>query len=118
MESILISIKQMLGIPKEHEHFDPDLIMYINSVFEILTQIGVGPANGFFIEDDTATWKSYIQSDVMIHMVKTYMKLKVQMLFDPPTGSTVSASVNQAINEYECRLNLAAERESTEDDNT
>ena len=63
MESILTSIKKMLGIPEEYDHFDPDLIMHINSVLSILTQIGVGPSEGFRIEDDLATWEDFLGDD-------------------------------------------------------
>ena len=60
-ESILTSIKKLLGIPEEHEHFDADIIMHINSVFMILSQLGVGPSSGFKISDKTTTWNEYIQ---------------------------------------------------------
>ena len=70
MESILTSIKQMLGIPEEYDHFDPDLIMHINSVLSILTQIGVGPSEGFQIEDDLATWEDFLDDDTDYEAVK------------------------------------------------
>ena len=70
MESILTSIKKMLGIPEEYDHFDPDLIMHINSVLSILTQIGVGPSEGFRIEDDLATWEDFLDDDTDYEAVK------------------------------------------------
>jgi hypothetical protein len=109
MESILTSVKKMLGITEEYEHFDPDIIMHINSVFMILTQLGVGPESGFIIEDDTATWADFIQDKTAIEGVKSYVYLKVKMLFDPPTGGAVSESMNRMISEFEWRLNVAAE---------
>ena len=109
MESILTSIKKLLGITEEYNQFDPDIIMHINSVFMILTQLGVGPAEGFSIEDDTAVWTDFIQDVKKLESVKTYIYLKVKLAFDPPLSSAVIESMNRLINELEWRLNVAAE---------
>lgn len=109
MESILTSIKKLLGIAEEYEHFDSDLIMHINSVFTILTQLGVGPSEGFFIEDDTSTWSDFIPDGRNYESVKSYMYLKVKLLFDPPASSVVVESMNQMIKEFEWRLYTEAE---------
>lgn len=109
MESILTSIKKLLGITEEYDQFDPDIIMHINSVFMILTQLGVGPAEGFSIEDDTAVWTDFIQNVKKLESVKTYIYLKVKLAFDPPLSSAVIESMNRLINELEWRLNVAAE---------
>lgn len=109
MESILTSIKKILGITEEYTHFDQDIIMHINSVFMVLTQIGIGPSEGFFIEDDSATWNDFIQEDKTIEAVKSYMGLKVQLLFDPPLSSSVMESKKRLIDEFEWRLNVQAE---------
>ena len=109
MESILTSIKKLLGITEEYEHFDKDIIMHINSVFLNLTQIGVGPEEGFYIEDETAEWVDFIEDDIQLQAVKSYIYLKVKLLFDPPTSSAVIESTNQMIAEFEWRLRLAAE---------
>lgn len=109
MESILTSIKKLLGITEEYDQFDPDIIMHINSVFMILTQLGVGPAEGFSIEDDTAVWTDFIQDVKKLESVKTYIYLKVKLVFDPPLSSAVIESMNRLINELEWRLNVAAE---------
>ena len=109
MESILISIKKLLGITEEYDQFDPDIIMHVNSVFMILTQLGVGPAEGFSIEDDTAVWTDFIQDAKKLESVKTYIYLKVKLAFDPPLSSAVIESMNRLINELEWRLNVAAE---------
>lgn len=109
MESILTSIKKLLGITEEYDQFDPDIIMHINSVFMILTQLGVGPSEGFFIEDDTAVWTDFIQDVKKLESVKTYIYLKVKLAFDPPLSSAVIESMNRLINELEWRLNVAAE---------
>ena len=109
MESILTSIKKLLGITEEYDQFDPDIIMHINSVFMILTQLSVGPAEGFSIEDDTAVWTDFIQDVKKLESVKTYIYLKVKLAFDPPLSSAVIESMNRLINELEWRLNVAAE---------
>lgn len=114
MESILTSIKKLLGITEEYEHFDSDLIMHINSVFTILTQLGVGPSEGFRIEDGEATWSDFTNDDVKLDSVKTYMHLKVKLLFDPPLSSVVMESMNRMISELEWRLNVTAESVKTE----
>ena len=109
MESILTSVKKMLGIPEDYEHFDADIVMHINSVFMILTQLGVGPAEGFTIMDEDATWNDFIQDNKKIQSVKSYMYLKVRLLFDPPLSSAVIDSMTRLINELEWRLNVAVD---------
>ena len=111
MESILTSIKKMLGIDEEYTHFDADIIMHINSVLMILTQLGVGPAEGFMIEDDTSTWVDFIPeaNAVQLHAVKSYIFMKVKLIFDPPLSSAVIESYNRQIAEFEWRLNVAVD---------
>lgn len=113
-DSVLTSIKKMLGIVEEYEHFDSDLIMHINSVFSILTQLGVGPSTGFMIEDKNASWKDFISDEAKLMLVKSYMHLKVKLLFDPPLSSAVLECYKTQISEYEWRLNVAAENEDAE----
>lgn len=109
MESILTSIKKLLGIEEEYTQFDNDIIMHINSVFLNLTQLGIGPAEGFLIEDDTATWEDFIGDSNQLQAVKSYMYLKVKLLFDPPLSSSVIESMNRMIAELEWRLNVAVD---------
>ena len=109
MESILTSIKKLLGIVEEYEHFDMDLIMHINSVLAILTQLGVGPSNGFLIKDKYATWTDFIGDDPRLEMVKSYVHLKVKLLFDPPLSSAVKDSMTSMISEFEWRLFVAVD---------
>lgn len=109
MESILTSTKKLLGIAEEYEHFDADLIMHINSVFLNLNQLGVGPEEGFLIEDKSYEWADFIEDATTLQAVKSYMYLKVKLLFDPPLSSAVIESTNRMIAEYEWRLRLAAE---------
>ena len=111
-ESILTSIKKLLGITEEYEQFDPDIIMHINSVFMILTQMGVGPSKGFRIIDKTAVWSDYMTDDQNLDSVKSYIHLKVKLLFDPPLSSSVMECMKQLISELEWRLYAESELES------
>lgn len=115
MESILTTIKKLLGIDESYTHFDSDLIIHINSVFMILTQLGVGPPEGFMIEDDSAYWEDYISDPTKLQAVKTFIHLKVKLLFDPPQSSAHIESINRLANELEWRLNVAAESNGEEE---
>lgn len=105
MDSILTSIKKLLGIQAEYTSFDMDILMHINTVFAELNQMGVGPENGFMIEDESTVWDDYSTS-FNLSMVRTYIFLKVRLLFDPPTSSTLMDSINRNISELEWRLYL------------
>ena len=107
--SILTSIKKLLGIAEDYTEFDEDIITHINSVFLNLTQLGVGPEEGFMIEDDTAVWEDFIDDSIRLQAVKTYMYLKVKLLFDPPLSSSVTESFTRMIAELEWRLNVAVD---------
>ena len=110
MDSILTSIKKMLGIAEDYTHFDADIIMHINSVFMTLRQIGVGPSNGFRIVDENNLWSDFLPSDdYSMESVKTYMYLKVRLVFDPPTSSAAMTAMQEMAKEYEWRLNASAE---------
>ena len=112
MESILTSIKKLLGIAEDYEHFDQDIIMHINTVLAILTQLGVGPETGFSIADKSTKWNEFISNKLYYEPVKTYVYLKVKLLFDPPQSSIVLEATNRMISEFEFRLNAAAETKS------
>ena len=113
MESILTSIKKLLGIDEEYENFDPDIIMHINSVFMILNQLGVGPSESFSIQDSKSVWSDFMPSGSNIESVKSYMYLKVKLMFDPPSSSAVMEAINRTIAELEWRLNVAADTPQT-----
>lgn len=115
MESILTSVKKMLGIPEDYTHFDPDIVMHINTVFMVLQQLGVGPSKGFYIEDDTSTWAEFLGDPTQLQMVKSYMYLKVRKIFDPPTSSAHMNAIDQSIAEFEWRLNVAVDPPTTFD---
>lgn len=110
MESILTSIKKLLGIAEENTDFDADIIMHINSVFTTLTQLGVGPSEGFYIEDKDSVWQDFCPDINKIQSVKTYIYLKVRLVFDSASiGSSTLAAYERQIQELEWRLNIIAE---------
>lgn len=108
-DSILTSIKKLLGIDEAYNNFDPDLVMHINSVFSILMQMGVGPANGFSITGNSEKWTDFTDELPKFSLVKSYVHLKVKLLFDPPVSSAAIESINKQINEFEWRLFVAAD---------
>ena len=107
--SILTSIKKLLGIAEEDTSFDQDIIMHINTVFAILAQLGVGPANGFSIEDDGAIWSDYLGNVTNLELVKSYIYMKVRSMFDPPTSSILADAMNKNISELEWRINTTVD---------
>lgn len=108
-ESVLTSIKKLLGITEEYTHFDADIIMHINTAFMILSQLGVGPPEGFSISDAGAVWSDFLPDGGNLEAVKSYMFQKVKLLFDPPVSSVVLDAIKQSISELEWRLNVEAE---------
>lgn len=108
MDSILTSIKKLLGIAEDYTHFDEDIIMHINSVFSVLSQLGVGPSEGFIITGKNETWNEFMDSSTL-EAVKSYMHYKVKLLFDPPLSSNTMEAMNRVISELEFRLNFEAE---------
>lgn len=109
MESILISIKKLLGLDAYYTNFDTDIIMHINTVFMSLNQLGVGPSECFSIEDDIAVWSDFIKDNTNLEAVKSYIYLKVKLLFDPPLSTAVMEAIKQQISELEWRLNVQSE---------
>lgn len=110
-DSIFNSTKKLLGIDEEYTQFDVDILMHINSVFSTLNQLGIGPLEGFSIEDDAPEWDDYLASDLRLNAVKSYMYLRVRLLFDPPATSFVIAAMQEQMRELEWRLNV--QRENT-----
>lgn len=114
-ESILISIKKLLGLDPDNDDFDADILMHINSVMAILQQLGVGPDDGYSIEGDYETWTDYLGEDFRhLNLVKSYLAAKVRLLFDAPVSSAVMESLNRTCSEFEWRLNVAAENHALE----
>jgi hypothetical protein len=110
-ESILNSTKKILGLDEDYTAFDLDIIMHINSAFSLLNQLGVGPIDGFQIEDKTPLWQDLYIPPNQLHLVKIYVYLKVRVAFDPPGTSFLLESANNQIKEYEWRLNVFREDE-------
>jgi hypothetical protein len=110
MESILTSIKKLLGIEEEYKHFDTDIILHINTTFTTLTQLGVGPKDGFLIADEMETWDRFLEGATNLEAVKTYVYLQVKLLFDPPASSSVIEAINRKIGELEWRLNVQTDQ--------
>lgn len=108
-KSILTTIKKLIGIEEEDTTFDGEIIVQINTALMFLRQIGIGPIEGFSIEDASAEWSDFISEIQNFEAVKTYIHLKVKLAFDPPTQQTLLTSYNNTIAECEARLNLAAE---------
>jgi len=109
MESILTSIKELLGIRGECTDFDGQLIIHINTVLAVLTQLGVGPSDGFYIEDASALWEDFIENQAKWQAAKSYTYLKVRLIFDPPISAAAIESMNRQISEYEWRLCVMAD---------
>lgn len=107
MDSILNSVKKLIGLTEEYKQFDEDLIIHINSVFSILYQLGVG-SSPFSITGKDETWDDFIgtEDDVNIQDVKSYVYFKTKLMFDPPTNSVVMEAINKQIDELEWRLNV------------
>lgn len=106
MDSILEYVKKNIGISIDDTHFDPDIISDINGVLSYLTtQLGVGPESGFEISDSFAKWNDFLPSEEpKWNCVKTYVHLKVKLLFDPPTSSSHLEAINREIKELEWRI--------------
>ena len=107
--SILKSTKKILGLSDTYDAFDLDILTHINAVFSELDQLGIGPVNGYFIEDESATWDDYLVPDNQRSIVRTLMFLKVRLLFDPPTTSFHLEASKQQIEKYEWLLNVMRE---------
>ena len=108
-DSILVTIKKMLGLEDQYTPFDTDVIIHINAALMTLTQLGVGPKEGFQISDYNETWSSFLTNEVQLGAVRTYVYLKVKMAFDPPTNSFVMDAMKQQAEEIGWRLNVMAE---------
>lgn len=110
MESILTSIKKLLGIAESYKNFDMDIIIHINTALMVLNQLGVGPSEGFSIKDETNTWDEFIPEDrADIEAIKSYVYMKTRLLFDPPASSAAITSMENLISEFEFRISVAAE---------
>lgn len=110
-ESILDSIKASLGLATTHVAFDAEILMHLNSAIGTLTQLGVGPATGFSVADKTVVWSDFIGDDLTLNPVKTYIHLRVKMLYDPPDIGFVITAMKDQIKELESRINMLVDTE-------
>ena len=112
MDSILTSVKKLCGMGEDYTYYDEDLVMYINDVFTTLARLRVGPSKGFSISDDTAEWNDFLDEEeypLLLNKVKTYVKRKCQLQFDPPQSSAHLNALTDMIAEDEWRLVEIAE---------
>lgn len=108
-DSILDSVKKVLGIPPEHTAFDIDVAMHINSTLSTLHQLGVGPEEGFEVTGSDETWSAFVNDVTLVNLVKTYVYLKVKLIFDPPPTSFGIAAAERQITEHESRISIMRE---------
>lgn len=108
-DSILTTVKKLVGIDESYDAFDLDIITHINSAFSTLDQLGIGPEEGFMIEDDSATWGDFLGDDNRLNSVKSLIGLKVRVVFDPPATSFTLDAFNKQIEELQWRLNVYRE---------
>lgn len=108
MDSILTTIKKLLGLVEDDTSFDTDIIIGINTAFSTLAQLGVGPSNGFSIKDKSETWSDFLSSATDLESIKTYVHLKAKLLFDPPASSAMIDSINNILDELTFRLYVQA----------
>ena len=109
IQSILDSVKKVLNVASGDVSFDEDIIMHINTVFSTLNQLGIVPEIGFMVEDNTAVWSDFLQGDLRLNNIKSYMYLRCRMLFDPPTIGYQVDAMKEQIREFEWRINVQRE---------
>lgn len=114
-ESILKSTKASLGLAPEQTSFDSEILMHLNSAISTLTQVGVGPPDGIYVSGESETWEKLIGTDPRLNAVKSYLHLRVKMLFDPPEIGFVLTAMKEMIKEAEWRLNITVDDEIPSD---
>lgn len=115
-DSILTSIKKLMGLTEEYDAFDQDILILINSVLFELEQIGVKAKEGFVLSDKTAVWSDYSDDDRLLNALKPYIYMKTKLTFDPPTSSGALDSMNRIIDRFEWRINIYADTGGTVND--
>ncbi len=120
-DSILTSVKKVLGIPSDYEHFDRDILLHLNTVMSILNQLGVGPEEGFIVEDDSTLWSDLFDGDIdtnKMMYVKSYVCLRVRLLFDPPTSSGAIDAMERQMRELEWRITVTRDPRDDSEEGT
>lgn len=110
IQSILTSTKKNLGLDASYTVFDEDILTHINSAFATLNQLGIGPEDGYAIEDASATWDAFFGENLKYSSIKTYVYLSVKLLFDPPSTSYYVTAIEKQKQELEWRLNVVREQ--------
>lgn len=108
-DSILETVKKLLGIFEDDHAYDIDLIVAINSSFMILNQLGIGPEKPFIINDSSATWKDFFGDEEIFSLAKNYIYLRTKLLFDPPSSGVLHEAVERQIAEFEWRMHVQAD---------
>lgn len=111
-DSILNSTKKVIGFDASYDPYDIDITMHINSALSTLTQLGIGPTDGYAIVDASDTWDDFIQDDgnrLKLNNVKTYVYLRLKLIFDPPATHYAFASFETQVKELEWRMNVTRE---------
>lgn len=119
--SILTSVKKVLGIPSDYDHFDCDILLHLNTVMSILNQLGVGPEKGFIVEDDSTLWSDLFDGDIdtnKMMYVKSYVCLRVRLLFDPPTSSGAIDAMERQMRELEWRITVTRDPRDDSEEGT
>lgn len=114
-DSILNTVKKTNGLSEDYTAFDVDIIMAINDAFAALTQIGVGPADGFCIEDGSAKWTDFVPDEAKCSLVKSYISKKTRLQFDPPTSGYLIDLLKEQIKEAEFRLSVDFDKPKSEE---
>lgn len=120
-DSILTSVKKALGIPSNYDHFDLDILLHLNTVMSILNQLGVGPEEGFIVENDSTTWSDLFDGDIdtnKMMYVKSYVCLRVRLLFDPPTSSGAIDAMERQMRELEWRITVTRDPRDNSEEGT
>lgn len=113
-KSILNTIKRMLGLEPDYTPFDAEILIHINSAFMVLQQLGVGPKDGFSITGPDEVWSDYIGNAKNLEALKSFIYLRVKIVFDPPQSGTAMEAIKQQLDEYTWRLNVAVDPERSE----
>ena len=108
-DSILTTVKKLIGLDEEYDAFDQDILIYINSILFELEQIGIKSKEGFVLSDKTAVWLDYTDDERILNVLKPYVYLKTKLIFDPPTSSSVADSINKVADRFEWRIHMYAE---------
>ena len=107
--SILDSVKKMIGLSDGYTIFDDDLIMDINAVFNVLRQLGIGSEDGFAISSSSDLWTDFLPEGSKLNMIKPYVYAKVRLMFDPPQNSTITQALKDVVDEFEFRARMDVE---------